>query len=98
VTHHMTLPGATAYFAVTMDVGNGAILSGADPAVGMIMAAIFGLIGALLGEVVQRIFYAHSNTHLDPPAFSIFLSHSLIAVLALAGVFETAVWVPGAAF
>jgi hypothetical protein len=95
VTHHMTLPGATAFFAVTQDVGNGAILSGADPIVGLAIAGLFGMIGALIGEAGQRIFYAHGSTHVDPPAFAIFISISLIWVLAFAGVFETAVWVPG---
>ncbi|WP_244605361.1 hypothetical protein [Halorhabdus rudnickae] len=99
VTHHMTLPAATAYLAVTMNPsGVDAILMGADPWVGMVAAALFGLLGALLGEVLQRIFYAHGSTHVDPPAFSIFITHSIIAVLAIAGVFATAVWVPGAAF
>jgi len=95
VTHHMTLPGATAFFAVTQTAGNDAILAGVDPAVGLVVAAIFGMIGALVGEAGQRIFYAHGGTHVDPPAFAIFVTISLIWVLAMAGVFETAVWVPG---
>ncbi|QSG08267.1 hypothetical protein [Halapricum desulfuricans] len=95
VTHHMTLPGATAYFAVTLDVGNGAILSGADPIVGILMAAIFGLLGGVVAEAGQRIFYAHGATHVDPPAFAIFITISIIWLLAFLGVFETSVWVPG---
>ncbi|QSG06971.1 hypothetical protein [Halapricum desulfuricans] len=95
VTHHMTLPGATAYFAVTLEVGNDAILAGQDPVVGILMAAIFGMVGALIGEAGQRIFYAHGATHVDPPAFAIFISISIIWLLAFLGVFETSVWVPG---
>ena len=98
VTHHMTLPGATAFFAVTQSSGTDAILAGLDPVLGMVVAGAFGMLGALVGEAVQRIFYAHSSTHLDPPAFSIFITHSIMAVLALLGVMATAVWVPGAAF
>ncbi|MFW5900813.1 MAG: hypothetical protein ACOCTH_03485, partial [Halodesulfurarchaeum sp.] len=74
VTHHMTLPAVTAYFAVTLDVGNGAILAGADPVVGGHIAAIFGLLGGVVGEAGQRIFYAHGGTHVDPPAFAIFIT------------------------
>ena len=93
VTHHMTLPGATAFFAVTQ--GGDAALAGVDPIVGLLVAAVFGMIGALIGEAGQRIFYAHGSTHVDPPAFAIFISISLIWVLAVAGVFATSVWVPG---
>ncbi|MFW5949875.1 MAG: hypothetical protein ACOCR6_00785 [archaeon] len=95
VTHHMTLPAVTAYFAVTLDVGNGAILAGADPVVGLLIAAIFGLLGGVVGEAGQRIFYAHGGTHVDPPAFAIFITISIIWLLAFAGIFETSVWVPG---
>ncbi|MEF8826087.1 MAG: hypothetical protein V5A27_07080, partial [Halapricum sp.] len=95
VTHHMTLPGATAYFAVTQTAGNEAMLAGVDPVVGILIGAVFGMIGALVGEAGQRIFYAHGQTHVDPPAFAIFITISLIWVLAYVGVFETSVWVPG---
>jgi len=90
VTHHMTLPGATAFGSITA--------TGADPAVGLIAAGVFGLIGAIVGEAFQRVFYAHGDTHVDPPAASIFIVHSLIAVLVIVGVFPTGVWVPGVAF
>jgi hypothetical protein len=94
VTHHMTLPGATAYVA-TQQTG-GAALAGQSVAVGLIVGAIFGLLGAVIGEAFQRVFYAHGDTHVDPPAASIFIVHALIAVLSIAGVFATSVWVPGA--
>lgn len=93
VTHHMTLPGATAFFAVTQ--GGDAALASVDPIVGLLVAAVFGMIGALIGEAGQRIFYSHGSTHVDPPAFAIAVSISLIWVLAVAGVFATSVWVPG---
>ena len=95
VTHHMTLPGATAYFAVIAE-GDAAI-SGLDPAFGLVFAGIFGLLGALIGEAFQRIFYAHGDTHVDPPAAAIFIVHSIIALLVILGIFQTGVWVPGVA-
>jgi len=93
VTHHMTLPGATAYVAATAE--GGATLAGSGPGVALVVAAVFGLLGALVGEVIQRIFYAHGDTHVDPPATSIFITHSFLCLLVLLGVFQTAVWVPG---
>jgi hypothetical protein len=96
VTHHMTLPGGTAFVAASS--GGDALIAGLGSGGALVVAGVFGLIGALLGEVLQRIFYAHGSTHVDPPAFSIFIVHSFIALLTFAGVFSTAVWVPGAAF
>jgi hypothetical protein len=96
VTHHMTLPGGTAFVAASSS--GDALIAGLGPGGALVVAGVFGLIGALLGEVLQRVFYAHGSTHVDPPAFSIFIVHSFIALLTFAGVLSTAVWVPGAAF
>jgi len=98
VTHHITLPASTAPMAY---IGIG--LAEADPAVvqaelllleAVVLGAIFGLIGALLGELAERVFYAHGDTHWDPPATSIVATTFLIALLAIVGVFPTAGWVP----
>jgi MFS family permease len=88
VTHHMTLPGATA--AVAFAGGVGAM----QPLPTVLVGALFGLTGALTGEVVQRVFYSHSDTHFDPPAAAIVVNTFAIAVLALAGVFPSSAWVP----
>jgi len=93
VTHHITLPAGTAYLA---SVASGdALIAGVDPAVGLVIAGLFGVLGALIGEVFQRLFYAHGDTHVDPPAASIFITHSFICLLVAVGVMQTAVWVPG---
>lgn len=98
VTHHITLPSATGALALT-----GLPLAEMTPATvaaalplwqALVAGAAFGLFGALVGELLQRIFYAHADTHLDPPAASIVVSTFLIAVLTLAGVLPTSVWVP----
>lgn len=98
VTHHITLPASTAPMA---DIGIG--LAEADPAVvqaelllleAVALGAIFGLLGALFGELAERVFYAHGDTHWDPPATSIVVTTFLIALLAIVGVFPTAGWVP----
>jgi hypothetical protein len=87
VTHHMTLPASTAALAFT----GGAETLGT---VAIIIAAVFGISGALCGEVIQRIFYAHADTHFDPPAAAIVINTFFIAVLAIAGVFPSSSWVP----
>ncbi|MEF8885127.1 MAG: hypothetical protein V5A44_08420 [Haloarculaceae archaeon] len=86
VTHHMTLPASTAALAA-------APLGLADPAL-ILVAAAFGAYGAVAGEVVQWVFYAHSDTHFDPPAAAIVVATLTIAVFYFAGVFPEAVWIP----
>ncbi|SFC54493.1 hypothetical protein SAMN05444422_11039 [Halobiforma haloterrestris] len=93
VTHHMTLPAGTVYLAAIAP--GGAVLAGMSPGAAVAIAGVFGLLGALIGEAFQRIFYAHGDTHVDPPAASIFITHSLICLLVVLGIFQTAVWVPG---
>lgn len=88
VTHHMTLPAATAYLATAG--------TGYSPIVALIIAGIFGVLGAVVGEAFQRVFYAHGDTHVDPPAASIAITHTFIAILSIAGILGSAVWVPGA--
>ncbi|SFS06716.1 hypothetical protein SAMN05216559_3085 [Halomicrobium zhouii] len=82
VTHHITLGGST--FAVV--AGAYAV---SEPTL-MVVAALGGLVGALLGEVTQRVAYAHSGTHVDPPAMSIAIYTLVIGVLFLLGVLPNA--------
>jgi len=85
VTHHITLPSSTAALILG---------TGGDALVALVVGALFGIYGALAGEVHQRIFYAHSDTHWDPPAASIVLTTFTIAVLAILGIFPDSGWVP----
>lgn len=55
VTHHIALPAALAALA------SGSIMIG----------AVFGVIGALVGEFYSRLFLIHGDTHIDPPAAAI---------------------------
>ena len=96
VTHHMTLPASTAALAVIAS-GEGvqdALLTGGSDVTAIVVAGLFGLICALFGEFFQRIFYAHGDTHVDPPAAGIVFGTLLIALLYAAGIFGTTVWVP----
>jgi hypothetical protein len=98
VTHHITLPASTAVLAaIPGSIGTltPAVVAAAMPLWQAIaLGAGFGLLGAVVGELAQRVLYAHAETHLDPPAASIVVTAFVVAVLAVAGVFPGAVWVP----
>jgi len=83
VTHHITLPGSVgAMGALPMYGAEGA----------MVFGLIFGVFGALMGEVCARVFYMHGDTHVDPPAFGIAAAGLLSAILVTAGVLEVPGW------
>lgn len=71
VSHHIALPAALV-----------AALSGS-----LIWAAIVGILCALLGELISRIFLVHGDTHIDPPAFTIVIMTTLVNFLGTIGFF-----------
>lgn len=91
VTHHISLVGSAAAIAVTAD-GTGLVTGGAF--VGLVVGGIFGGIAALFGELFERVFYAHGDTHWDPPAAAIAFGSFLVGVLAILGVFPDPSYVP----
>jgi hypothetical protein len=98
VTHHISLPASTAVLALVDAPASEltpALVTGTLPLeVALVVGATFGIVGALFGEVLQRILYAHAETHLDPPAASIVVTSFLVALLAMVGVLSSPVWVP----
>jgi len=90
VTHHITLPASTAALVVVGGAGAGGEVTLAALAAG----TAFGVLGALLGEVVERVFYAHGDTHFDPPAASIVMTTFIIGVLGIVNVLPSSGWVP----
>lgn len=87
VTHHMVLPASVAALGLT----------GYGVAVAVAVAGVFGLLGGLVGESAQRVFYAHADTHFDPSFASIVVTSALIAALNVAGVLAQSA-VPTAGF
>ncbi|MFC7027309.1 hypothetical protein ACFQH8_06925 [Halomicroarcula sp. GCM10025710] len=76
----MVLPASTAVLAL-IDAPFGAltpslVTESVPLTVALLVGALFGIVGALFGEVLQRVFYAHADTHLDPPAASIVVTSS----------------------
>ncbi len=84
VTHHITLLGSSGAMIAASAVGS-------DPVV-LIVAALFGCLSGLFGEVTQRVFYSHSGTHVDPPAMAIAIMTLLIGVLYLLGLLPNAAY------
>jgi hypothetical protein len=70
VTHHISLPAA-------LGVVNGG---------GVVVGALCGLIGALIGEIASRAMLIHGDTHIDPPAVAIAAVATLLALSRVAGV------------
>ncbi|WP_049992273.1 hypothetical protein [Natrinema salifodinae] len=92
VTHHITLPASTAALAVTAE--GDALIAGASTEVALVVGLTFGVACALFGELFQRVFYAHGDTHWDPPAAGIVFGTFLVALLYAVGVFPDTAWVP----
>ena len=67
VTHHMTLPAGLA-----------AIATGS-----MAYAVIFGIAGALIGELMARLVYNWGDTHIDPPAGAIAITATILAIIMI---------------
>jgi hypothetical protein len=96
VTHHMTLPGSFIALMLTTPAGEtSASLAGFSDPVGLAAAGAIGILGALVGELFQRIFYAHSDTHLDPPAAAIIVTTLLLGILSRAGLLAGVGNIPG---
>ncbi|SFG76645.1 hypothetical protein SAMN04488063_2869 [Halopelagius inordinatus] len=87
VTHHMTITGSAAALGVSGG-GEGSLL------VALLAAGAIGTISGLFGELFQRVFYAHGDTHWDPPAAAIVFGSFLVFVLYAVGIFPSASYVP----
>jgi hypothetical protein len=95
VTHHITLIGAAGGVALTGDaITAGGVAIAEIPVLGLVGGAVFGALSALVGEAFQRVFYAHSDTHWDPPAAAIVVGSLLIGVLFIVGVLPGHSYIP----
>jgi hypothetical protein len=78
ITHHMALPASIAALG----------LAAQDPRLAILGGAVFGILGALVGEIAQRLLYAHADTYFDPSFVSILATSLLLALLATAGLLD----------
>ncbi|ALJ21608.1 hypothetical protein [Microbacterium sp. No. 7] len=71
VTHHITLPAGVAAVTFLPLVGGAAWAA-------MLIGTVGGLLGAWLAEVFSRLWLAHGDTHVDPPAAAIWPTTTVI--------------------
>lgn len=98
VTHHITLPASTGVLGLAAgsagELTHASVSAALSLPTALGVGAALGVAGALLGELGQRVLYAHAETHLDPPAVSIVLTSLLLGVGAIVGVVPDPVWIP----
>lgn len=46
-----------------------------------LIGAVFGMLAAWLGEFQSQIFHQRGNTHIDPPAMSIWVGTTIVLAL-----------------
>ncbi len=71
-THHIALIAALA------------VAASGNP----VMGTIFGIIASLLGDFMAKTFNSHCDTHIDPPAFTIFILTFIINAIFGNGFFS----------
>jgi hypothetical protein len=97
ITHHMAFPAGIIVVGLagaadpsladgSPFVDPGAIATVVPLVLAVVAGGAIGLVAGLVGELIQRVFYAHADTHLDPPAAAIVVATLLIAVLDAVGV------------
>lgn len=50
--------------------------------VAVLIAGLFGVVTAALGELAARLWYNRGTSHIDPPAASIWISNTMVVTLA----------------
>lgn len=72
-THHIALPAANAAVLCVAKTGNMWL--------GVIMGVVWGIITSLVGDFMGNVFNSHADTHIDPPALTIFSMTFIIFAL-----------------
>ncbi|AZN30019.1 hypothetical protein EJO69_06625 [Flaviflexus salsibiostraticola] len=81
VTHHMTILASLAATKFVPVLAGTSVPSEWDTtslAIAALIGAVFGIIGGLLGEALSRMTNANGDTHIDPPAFAIWVGTTII--------------------
>lgn len=73
-THHIFLPAALSAVVGINAWGNA----------GALLGVAFGIIGSLLGDFFGRTFNSYNDSHIDPPAFTIFILTIIINAIGSA--------------
>lgn len=75
VTHHMTIIAGLAAVKLMPMLGG-------SPLLALIVGTIFGVISAAVAEVMNRAMQAKGDTHIDPPAATIWVMTLIVLVIA----------------
>jgi hypothetical protein len=75
VTHHMTLIGGVAALSFLPALGGSQVAA-------MLIGAMFGMVAAWVAEFFSRFWHIRGDTHIDPPASSIWLMTTVVVGLA----------------
>ncbi|MDY5585600.1 MAG: hypothetical protein SPG61_07435 [Arcanobacterium sp.] len=84
VTHHMTIIASIAaikFAPVVTGTSDVTAWTSGALAIVVLIAGLFGLISGLLCEALARATNAEGDTHIDPPAFAIFILTTVIFVI-----------------
>jgi len=73
---NLTLGVSPVWHHIAAPAGLAALNSGS-----ILMGAVFGVVGALLGELGARLLFNYGDTHIDPPAFAIFITTAIVLLL-----------------
>ncbi len=76
VTHHITLVSAVAV-SLFMDTV-------VDPTALVIIGSLAGLVVAIIGQVLSRFWLIRGDSHIDPPAGSIFIMTTILILISIA--------------
>ena len=95
VTYHMALPSSVLVVGLAGSTDPATITGALSLPVATVAGAAVGVLAGVVGELAQRVLYAHADTHLDPPAASIVVTTFLIALLDVVGLLsQNAIPVP----
>lgn len=86
--HHVALPAAIV--ALALESGGETLGSSQGAEIAILAGAAVGVGAALLGELAQRVVYAHADTHLDPGFLTILLLSLLLTGIATVGILDPA--------
>lgn len=87
VTHHMTILASIAamrFMPVIAGTSDPTMWTSGQLAIACIIGGIAGLLAGLLGEFLARTTCSNGDTHIDPPAFTIWIGTTVIHLLAVA--------------
>ncbi|MWG35720.1 hypothetical protein [Halomarina oriensis] len=87
VCYHVALASGMAVLALgPADATAATFAASVSLPVAVVVGTVGGVVVAVFGELLQRVFYAHAETHFDAPFAAVFLFGLCLGLLDIAGV------------